>query len=181
MLQGPDEQASAKVTSRAHGPSRTQRRRTAGARTLRIICAAVCWLSGLSLPTTALAAGGRAEPGILAERGELDLRLQTSLIDQPRWLRGGNGEREDASGSLRLFLARPLRPIPVVEGAEARRLPSALGVRELSFPVRKVAAEHLVTRGVVLKLSVGLDRGLERGGIGEVTPSVGVLFERRFQ
>ena len=181
MERCPDERAPVEAGSRADRASQTQRRGGAGARAQRIICAAVCWLTVLAIPATSLAAGGRVKPGILTKRAELDLRLQTNLIDRPRWLRGGDGETDGTAGSVRLFLASPLRQVPVVEGAEARRLPSALGVRELSFPVRKVAAEHLVTRGVVLKLSVGLDRELERGGIGEVTPSVGVLFERRFQ
>ena len=137
----------------------------------------------LASPSTSSAAGGTTKVGILGQLADLDLRLQTSLIDLPRWLRAGEREHDERAGSLRLFLAGPRRQAPVAERGEARRAPSALGVRELSFPVRKVAAEHLLTRTVALKLSVGLDRELETGGIGEgeLTPSVGFQFERRFQ
>jgi hypothetical protein len=49
--------------------------------------------------------------------------------------------------------------------------------------MRRVAVERSVTRAVFFKLSVGLDRELESSGIGdgEITPSVGLQFERRFR
>ena len=150
------------------------------ARALSIICLAVCSGSVL-LPGTAQAAGPHSKPGILAERADLDLRLQTALIDQPRWLRSASAESDDAGGSVRLFLTTRGRQAPAADSADMRRVPSGLGARELSFPVQKVAAEHLLTRSVILQLSVGLDRELERGGIGELTPTVGLRFERRFQ
>jgi len=165
---------------RAPTASTAQHHRRVAARARSIICLAVC-SGSLLLASPAHAAGAHGRAGILAERADLDSKLQTALIDQPRWLRGVTDEREDAAGSLRLFLTTRGRQAPASENAEARVIPTTLGARDFSFPVRKVAAEHLVTRSVMLKLSVGLDRELENWAIGEITPSVGLQFERRFQ
>ena len=159
----------------------TRRRNGVAAGALRIICLAVCAGGLLAAVTPAEAGSVRGKTGILAERADLDLKLQTALIDQPRWLRVAADEQEQGAGSLRLFLTARPRPAPALDTADARGLPTEIEAHELAFPVRKVAAEHLVTRSVMLKLSVGLDRELERWNFGEITPSVGLQFERRFQ
>jgi hypothetical protein len=133
------------------------------------------------VPNVASAAGAQGTRAILAERGDLDPRLQTTLIDQPRWLRDVGTELSEAAGSLRLFLAGSPRAGTAADSQDPRWSPSALRIRELSFPVRKVALERLVSRALVFKLSVGLDREIEAGGVGAVTPSLGLQFERRFQ
>lgn len=161
--------------------SRTRRRSYVSTRAVRVVCSAVCWAVLVGVPNVALAAGASGTRGILVERGDLDPRLQTSLIDQPRWLRGASAELSDAAGSLRLFLTGRSRPGAAADPQDPRRSPSALRIRELSFPVRKVAVERLVARALVFKLSVGLDREIEAGGVGAVTPSFGLQFERRFQ
>jgi hypothetical protein len=165
---------------RARTASTDHRRKRVTARALRIICLAVC-SGSLLLAPPAHAAGARGKvAAILAKRADLDLKLQTALLDQPRWLRDTSVEQAGAAGSLRLFVTARGRQTSS-ESSEIRGLPTGLEARELSFPVRKVAAEHLVTRSVMLKLSVGLDRELERWSFGDITPSVGLLFERRFQ
>ncbi|HET9062081.1 MAG TPA: hypothetical protein VFO62_02225 [Candidatus Binatia bacterium] len=115
---------------------------------------------------------------ILAKRVDLDLRLRTAIVDQPRWL----AERtEEAASSLRLFTSLRRPPTTNKEAAEPRRVASALGIRENSFPNRKVALQGAVRDGLFLKVSLGVDHELERGGIGRPTPSVGLQFERTFR
>lgn len=65
--------------------------------------------------------------------------------------------------------------------SEPRIESSSLKIRENSFPRRKVALQGAVRDGLVLKVSLGVDHQLERGGIGRPTPSVGVQFERTFR
>jgi hypothetical protein len=163
----------------AHAAAIAGRRNRVAAWALRIICLAVC--AGGLAASPAEAGSTRVKPGILAERADLDLKLQTALIDQPWWLRAAADEQVQDAGSLRLFLTARARPAPALESPDVRCLRTGLEAHELAFPVRKVAAEHLVTRSVMLKLSVGLDRELEQWNFGEITPSVGMQFERRFQ
>lgn len=146
-----------------------------------VVCSAICWAAFVAVPEAASAASETATRAILVERGDLDPRLETALIDQPRWLRNASAELSQAAGSFRLFLAGRSRPGTSVDTQDSRRSASALRIRELSFPVRKVALGRSVARAFVLELNVGWDREIEAGGVGAVTPSFGLQFERRFQ
>ncbi len=134
---------------------------------------------------TSLAAGGRGNRALLVAGSDeyLDSRLRTTLIDQPRWLREAGEKGAAKARAARLFLVGTSRPAAPVDSVDARRLASDLRVRELSFPTRRVAVERSLTGAVFFNLSFGLDRELERGGIGdgEITPSFGLQIERRFQ
>lgn len=163
----------------------------------RVACAVVCALALLS-GSPVLASDDRdvehlyfvsvspARPveqslghdGILAKRVDLDVRLRTAIVDQPRWLAA---RTQEIASSLRLFapLKRPASTSREV--TEPRSLASSLGIRENSFPSRKVALQGAVRDGVFLKVSLGVDHELERGGIGRPTPSVGLQFERTFR
>jgi hypothetical protein len=163
----------------------------------RIACAVVCALALLS-GSPVLAKDNRdgarlyfvnvspARPddpssgndSILAKRVDLDVRLRTAIVDQPRWLAQ---RTQEIASSLRLFTP-PGRPAATSrELAEPRRVPSSLKIRENSFPSRKVALQSAVHEGLFLKVSLGVDHELERGGIGRPTPSVGLQFERTFR
>jgi hypothetical protein len=163
----------------------------------RIACAVVCTLALLSGPPV-LANEDRdaarryfvnvspvrpaerlsGNDGILAERVDLDLRLRTAIVDQPRWL----AERtQEIASSLRPFTPLKRPAAMSKEVAEPRRVASSLRIRENSFPNRKVALQGTVHDGLFLKVSLGVDHELERGGIGRPTPSVGLQFERTFR
>lgn len=116
--------------------------------------------------------------GILAKRVDLDVRLRTAIVDQPRWLADRTHE---IASSLRLFTPLKRPAATGKEVAEPRRVASSLRVRENSFPNRKVALQGAVHDGLFLKVSLGVDHELERGGIGRPTPSVGLQFERTFR
>lgn len=146
-----------------------------------VVCSAICWAVFVAVPKGASAAGETTTRAILVERGDLDPRLETALIYQPGWLRSASGELSQAAGSFRLFLAGRSRPGTAVDSQDARRSASRLRIRELSFPVRKVALGRSLARAFVLELNVGWDREIEAGGVGAVTPSFGLQFERRFQ
>lgn len=162
----------------------------------RIACAVVCVLVLLSGSTAAasergdaaarffsslsllrpIGAGG-SEGGSFTKREDLDLRLRTAFADQPRRL---GGDSREVSSSLRLF-ATGRRSTGGTEAVEPRSTSSALGVRENSFPTRKVALQGTVRDGLFLKVSLGMDHTLERGGIGRPTPSIGLQFETTFR
>jgi hypothetical protein len=161
--------------------SRTRRQARVSTRAMRVVCSALCWAVFVAAPTGAWAAGETATRAILVERGDLDPRLETTLIDQPRWLRNASAELSQAAGSFRLFLAGRSRPGTAIDSQDSRRSASALRIRELSFPVRKLALGRSVARAFVLQLNVGWDREIEAGGVGAMTPSFGLQFERRFQ
>ena len=115
---------------------------------------------------------------ILGKRVDLDLRLRTAIVDQPRWL----AERtQEIASSLRLFTPLKRPAATSKEVAEPRRVASSLRIRENSFPNRRVALQGAVHDGLFLKVSLGVDHELERGGIGRPTPSVGLQFERTFR
>jgi len=163
----------------------------------RIACAVVCVLALLSgsparagetprtggdyFVRTAAAQSARhagEEQEILAKRIGLDLRLRTAVVDQPRWLAARTHE---IASSLRLFAPLRRQSATSKDGAEPRRTASSLRIRENSFPNRKVALQGVVRDGIFLKVSLGIDHELERGGIGRPTPSVGLQFERTFR
>ena len=116
--------------------------------------------------------------GILTQRLDLDVRLRTSMIEQPGWLAARTHE---VASSLRLFTPLARSAAPGNDGAESRREPSSLRIRENSFPDRKVALQGAVREGVFLKVSLGIDYELERWWIGRPTPSVGLQFESTFR
>jgi hypothetical protein len=162
----------------------------------RIGCAVVCVLALLSgspvaagdTPVTggyylvgiATAAASEAgdDDGMLAKRVDLDLRLRTAIVDQPRWLAA---RTDEIASSLRMFALARRPGATAKEAAEPRRVASSLRIRENSFPNRKVALQGTFRDGLFLKVSLGVDHQLERGGIGRPTPSVGLQFERTFR
>jgi hypothetical protein len=163
----------------------------------RIACAVVCLLVLLS-GSPAMAAGDRDQAprffvslvpvrptvatdggdGILAKRLDLDVRLRTSMIEQPGWLAARTNE---VASSLRLFAPLPRCVAAGNDDAETRREPSSLRNRDNSFLDRKVTLQGAVRDGLFLKVSLGVDYELERGWIGRPTPSVGLQFERTFR
>lgn len=163
----------------------------------RIACAVVCALALLS-GSPVLANGDRdlgrlyfvhvapapfverssGNDSILAKRVDLDLRLRTAIVDQPRWLAA---RTQEVASSLRLFTSLRRPATTSKEVAEPRRVASSLRIRENSFPNRKVALQGAVRDGLFVKVSLGVDHELERGGIGRPTPSVGLQFERTFR
>ena len=163
----------------------------------RIACAVVCALALLSgspahatdryeagsrffasLSPVRSAAQGEGAAGALAGQVDLDLRLRTAGVDQPRWL---GARTDEVSSSLRLFTPARRGVGASADATDSRRVSSSLRVRENSFPNRKVALQGAVNDGFFLKVSLGVDHELERGGIGRPTPSVGLLFEQTFR
>ncbi len=163
----------------------------------RVACAVVCALALLSgLPvladdglvtpsacfvaTTAVgpaaAVGGQRD--IVIECIDFDVRPYMGAVEQTPHTAG---QMREGASPLRLF-APVRRHVPINgEAAEPRRGSSSMKIRENSFPSRKVALQGAVRDGLFLKVSLGVDHELERGGIGRPTPSFGVQFERTFR
>ena len=184
--------AATSASNRGHrasptNPYRFLRRATA---TVRVVCSIVCVLVLLS---DAFADGfkgheqksspiAKSSPSagvgsMTLKRRDLDLQGESRRIEQ-RYERGG--QANEASSSLLLFM--PVRRIPGASAESSdRRAVSSLRIREYSFPSRKVALQGAVRDGLFLKVSLGVDHELERGGIGRARPSVGLQFEKTFR
>jgi len=190
--------AATRDSARSHRqfPTNFYRFRQIGTTAARVACSVVCVLvllsdasadsaDGHGRMSSAIAQGapstligpGRVSGQIQRKRRDLDLRLGAPVLVEPR--QPGN-EGSEVSSSLRLFV--PVRRAAGVstEGGDRRGV-SSLRIRENSFPSRKIALQGAVREGFFLKLSVGVDHELERGGIGRARPSVGLLFEKTFR
>jgi hypothetical protein len=162
-------------------PTDPCRSRHANSATPRVACAVVCafaLLTGSPANAADPREAGQRHSTTSETRVDLRLRPRTAAADPPAWL----GEQaQEMSSSWPLF-TRVRRPTPASnDGVEWRRIASSLRVRENSFPNRKVALQGAVREGFFLKVSLGVDHELERGGIGRERPSVGLQFEKRFR